>query len=150
MPEKKTIERARRAVRKGKKPSTAAGEFVREDSAHVRQGKHGARSGKQVIAIGLAKARRAGLPLAPPPEGEARSETRRSAKRDLAAGRAARTGQARGASPRDGSSTAKTARRSRAASAALVREGRAAASRRSLSRQAKPASAGRPARKSKR
>jgi hypothetical protein len=67
MPEKKTIERARRAARQGKAPSTQAGEFVREEIEHVRKGKHGARSAKQAITIGLSKARRAGVKLWPPP-----------------------------------------------------------------------------------
>jgi hypothetical protein len=64
MPEKRTVERARKKLRQGKSPSTAAGEFVREEIEHVREGKHGARSSKQAIAIGLSKARRAGVPLA--------------------------------------------------------------------------------------
>jgi hypothetical protein len=63
MPEKRTLERARKKLRAGKSPSTAAGEFVREEIEHVREGKHGARSAKQAIAIGLSKARRAGVPL---------------------------------------------------------------------------------------
>ena len=67
MPEKKTVERARRAKRQGKAPTTQAGEFVREEIEHVREGKHGARSTKQAIAIGLSKARRAGVKLPPPP-----------------------------------------------------------------------------------
>jgi len=61
MPEKKTLQRARKAKRQGKSASTQAGEFVREEMHHVRRGKHGATSTKQVIAIGLAKARRAGV-----------------------------------------------------------------------------------------
>src|ERR687898_55456 len=67
MPEKRTIERARRAKRAGKRPSTQAGEFVREEIHHVREGKHGARSTKQAIAIGLSKARRAGVKMPSPP-----------------------------------------------------------------------------------
>jgi len=63
MLEKRTVERARKKLRQGKSPSTAAGEFVREEIEHVREGKHGARSSKQAIAIGLSKARRAGVPL---------------------------------------------------------------------------------------
>ena len=66
MPEKKTIERAQEDAREGKAPSTQAGEFVREEIEHIRQGKHGARSTKQAIAIALSKARRAGVKLAPP------------------------------------------------------------------------------------
>jgi len=120
MPEQKTIERARADAREGKSPSTQAGEFVREEIEHVRQGKHGARSTKQAIAIGLSKARRAGVPLKPPAKGKASEKTRVQAKRNLA-----RAG--RKTSPK----------RSRATTAALKREGREAASRRSLSRQAR-------------
>ncbi|HTH53143.1 MAG TPA: hypothetical protein VL495_04270 [Edaphobacter sp.] len=69
MPEKRTLERAKEDLREGKSPSTAAGEFVREEIEHVREGKHGARSPQQAIAIGLSKARRAGVPLAPPKSG---------------------------------------------------------------------------------
>src|SRR5688500_8643486 len=86
MPEKKTIERAKKDKKEGKAPSTQAGEFVREEIHHVREGKHGARSTKQAIAIGLSKARRAGVKLPPPEKGEASEETRESAKRDVKAG----------------------------------------------------------------
>src|SRR2546422_5776209 len=86
MPEKETIERARKAKRQGKAPSTQAGEFVREEIEHIREGKHGAQSTKQAIAIGLSKARRAGVKLPPPKKGEAPKETRRKAKRDLKKG----------------------------------------------------------------
>ena len=86
MPEKQTVERARKAKRKGKSPSTQAGEFVREEIHHIREGKHGARSTKQAIAIGLSKARRAGVSLRPPEEGEVPEKTRRSAKRAYQAG----------------------------------------------------------------
>lgn len=79
MPEKKTIERAKRAKLKGKSPSTQAGEFVREEIEHIRKGKHGARSTKQAIAIGLSKARRAGIPLKPPAKGRVSDKTRKSA-----------------------------------------------------------------------
>ena len=63
MPEKKTLERARKDKAEGKAPSTQAGEFVREEIDHIREGKHGARSARQAIAIGLSKARRAGVDL---------------------------------------------------------------------------------------
>lgn len=66
MPEKKTLEKAREDLREGKSPTTAAGEFVREEMEHIRRGKHGAKSTKQAIAIGLSKARRSGVPLRPP------------------------------------------------------------------------------------
>src|SRR5207302_5412467 len=84
MPEKETIERVRRDRRQGKAPSTQAGEFVREEIEHVREGKHGARSTKQAIAIGLSKARRAGVELPPPKEGKAKTKTQ--AARDYAKG----------------------------------------------------------------
>src|SRR4051812_9614789 len=81
MPEKETIKRARKDARRGKSPSTQAGEFVREEMHHVREGKHGARSTKQAIAIGLSKARRPGVKLRPPKKGTASTKTRRSAER---------------------------------------------------------------------
>jgi hypothetical protein len=69
MPERKTLERARKAKSEGNAPTTQAGEFVREEIEHIREGKHGARSTKQAIAIGLSKARRAGVKLKPPKKG---------------------------------------------------------------------------------
>jgi uncharacterized protein DUF6496 len=123
MPEKKTIERARKDARQGKSPSTQAGEFVREEMDHIREGKHGARSTKQAIAIGLSKARRAGVQLKPPAKGKASERTRRQAERDTAKGRGS---QRRPAS----------AKTSRATSRALKREGHGAASRSALSRHA--------------
>ena len=121
MPEKETLERAHQDEREGKAPSTQAGEFVKEEMDHIREGKHGARSTKQAIAIGLSKARRAGVKLPPPKQGSSR--TRQQASRDLLKGR---------------SRSRKTAaRRSRAVEGALKREGRSAASRASLSRQAR-------------
>ncbi len=90
MPEKETIERARQDAREGKSPSTQAGEFVREEFEHIREGKHGARSTKQAIAIGLSKARRAGVDLKPPKPGTAPEATRTKAARDYAKGKAAR------------------------------------------------------------
>jgi len=124
MPEKKTLERARRDKREGKAPSTQAGEFVREEMEHIREGKHGARSPKQAIAIGLSKARRAGVKLSPPKKGKASARTRKQAERDLA----------RAKSGRKSSPT-----RSRARLRALKREGRGAASHSALSRQARTA-----------
>ena len=121
MPERKTIERARKDAREGKAPSTQAGEFVREELHHVREGKHGARSTKQAIAIGLSKARRAGVKL--PAKKGTSARTRGQAKRDLAKGRRPR---------RKVSST-----RSRAVRGALKREGHRAATSRSLARQAR-------------
>src|SRR4029453_4442643 len=86
MPEEATIERAREDEREGKSPSTQAGEFVREEMEHIREGKHGARSTKQAIAMGLSKARRAGVKLPPPKKGAASKETRRKAQRELKKG----------------------------------------------------------------
>ena len=124
MPEKKTLERARRDKKTGKAPSTQAGEFVREEMEHIRKGKHGARSTKQAIAIGLSKARRAGVALPPPKKGKTSEKTRKSAEG------AYKKGQARQpVSPT----------RSRARVKALKREGRGAASRSALSRQARSA-----------
>ena len=82
MPELETIERAKEDAREGKSPSTQAGEFVREEMHHIREGEHGARSTKQAIAIGLSKARRAGVKLAPPKRGTASARTRRQAARE--------------------------------------------------------------------
>ncbi|HEX9049818.1 MAG TPA: DUF6496 domain-containing protein, partial [Anaeromyxobacter sp.] len=90
MPEKRTIERAKEDLREGKQPSTAAGEFVREEIEHVREGKHGARSPRQAIAIGLSKARRAGIPLPPPKKGRVKERTRRSAEQAYEVGQGKR------------------------------------------------------------
>src|SRR5205814_1784677 len=122
MPTEKSIERARRDAEEGKSPSTQAGEFVREEIHHVRAGKHGARSTKQAIAIGLSKARRAGVPLGAPRKGKASASTRKKAARDVARGR---------------KKTKASPRRSRATSAALKREGRGATSRKALAQQAR-------------
>jgi hypothetical protein len=87
MPEKETLERAAEDKREGKAPSTQAGEFVREEIDHIREGKHGARSTKQAIAIGLSKARRAGVKLPPPAKGKASAKTRHSAALALKEGK---------------------------------------------------------------
>ena len=89
MPEKSTVDAAKEDLRKDKSPSTAAGEFVREEIDHIREGKHGARSPQQAIAIGLSKARRAGIPLKPPSSGRTSAETRRKAERDYEKGQIA-------------------------------------------------------------
>jgi hypothetical protein len=94
MPEKRTIERARRDAREGKAPTTQAGEFVREEIEHVRRGQHGARSAKQAIAIGLSKARRAGVALAPPKKGSTSENVRERARRDLERAKQPRRGSA--------------------------------------------------------
>ncbi len=93
MPEKRTMEKAKADLREGKRPSTAAGEFVREEIEHVRHGKHGARSPQQAIAIGLSKARRAGIPLPPPKKGQAQERTRRSAQASYDVGQGKRKPQ---------------------------------------------------------
>jgi hypothetical protein len=126
MPEEETIERAREDEQEGKSPSTQAGEFVREEIEHIREGKHGARSTKQAIAIGLSKARRAGVKLPAPKKGAAPKETRRKAKRELKKG-----AKSKAKSP--------SRTRSRAITKALKREGRSAASKKALSRQARSA-----------
>lgn len=123
MPDPKTLKRAAEDKREGKSASTQAGEFVREEMEHVREGKHGARSAKQAIAIGLSKARRAGVALKAPPEGTVSAKARRGAKRASAVGKR--------------KATAPSPRRSRAATTALKREGSSAASPAALSRQAK-------------
>ena len=129
MPRKETIERARRDARQGKSPSTQAGEFVKEEIDEIRAGKHGARSAKQAIAIGLSKARRAGVPVPPPKKGQVSEQTRRKAQQEYRKGQDG--GAARKPSPK----------RSRATLRALRREGTSAASPQALSRQAKAAAA---------
>src|SRR5213592_1712773 len=131
MPEQETIERAREDEREGKSPSTQAGEFVREEMEHIREGEHGARSPQQAIAIGLSKARQAGVDLPPPKKGTTSEKTRRSAERAYEKGH-------RGARPKP------SPKRSRAIKAALKREGHSAASRQALSRQARSSAARRP------
>src|SRR5438445_11811842 len=133
MPEEEPVERAREDEREGKSPSTQAGEFVREEMEHIREGEHGARSPQQAIAIGLSKARRAGVKLPPPKRGKQSARTRNQAKRDLAT------------APRGGRKKPSRTR-SRATRGALKREGRSAASRKALSRQARSAARRRSAR----
>jgi hypothetical protein len=122
MPEKQTIENAKTKKREGKSPSSQAGEFVREEMHHIREGKHGARSPEQAIAIGLSKARRAGVNLQAPKKGKTSEATRNSAQSALKAGRSKRK---------------PSAGRSRATRRALSHEGRAAASPSSLARHAR-------------
>jgi hypothetical protein len=124
MPEHETLRRAKQDKAAGKAPTTQAGEFVREEMDHIREGKHGARSTKQAIAIGLSKARRAGVKLPPPEKGAASEKTRQSAES------AYREGQS-------GERHRTSAKRSRATTQALKREGHSAASKGALSRQAK-------------
>ncbi len=125
MPERKTMQRAAQDKRAGKAPSTQAGEFVKEEMDHIREGKHGARSSRQAIAIGLSKARRAGVDLPPPKKGNASESTRRSAARDSEKGHESH-----------GSATAPSSSRSRATTGALKKEGHAAASKQALSQHA--------------
>lgn len=132
MPEKKAMQRARKNKAEGKSPSTQAGEFVREEIHHIRQGRHGARNPRQAIAIGLSEARRAGVGLPPPKKGQAKPSTRRGAERDLEKGRG------------PGRSTSR--KRSRAATERLKREPRSSASRKALSRQGSRAASRRTAR----
>lgn len=127
MPEAKTIERARRDKRQGKSSTTQAGEFVREEMHHIREGKHGARSPQQAIAIGLSKARRAGVDLPPPEKGKTSKKTRRSAER------AWRRGQ--GEPPKRKPS----AKRSKSIHRALERESKSTASTAARAKQAKSA-----------
>ena len=131
MPDKTTLQRAKKDKREGKSASTQAGEFVHEEIKHIREGKHGARSAKQAIAIGLSKARRAGVDLPPPKKGTVSKRTRQSAAS------AYREGQS---GDHEVSRT-----RSRATRQALKHEGRAAASTKALAKQARAAAARKPA-----
>jgi hypothetical protein len=126
MPEKETMERAREDAREGKSPSSQAGEFVREEMHHIREGKHGAASTKQAIAIGLSKARRAGVKLKAPRNGKTSAKTAEQARRDYQKGQSH-------------SSRRPSAKRSRATSEALKKEGHTAASRSALSTEVRAA-----------
>jgi hypothetical protein len=132
MPEKRTIERARKDKRAGKAPTTQAGEFVREEIRKIRRGKHGARSPEQAIAIGLSEARRAGVDLPPPEKGKAKASTRKSAKYAYEAGQGKRK-------------TRRQPRVSRAVSEVLQREPRSTVSKKALSQHAKRAASRRTA-----
>src|SRR6266542_4249151 len=116
MPWKTTTDRAKKDLAEGKRPTTAAGEFVKEEMEHIRRGKHGARSTKQAIAIGLSKARREGIPLKPPQQGKTSASTRRKAEQDYEVGQHKRK-------PR-----ASSRRRSRVREEVMKREPRSAAS----------------------
>jgi hypothetical protein len=124
MPEKRTVEKAKKDLRQGKSPTTAAGEFVHEEIEHIREGKHGARSTKQAIAIGLSKARRAGVPLRPPKKGETTERTRRAATSAYEVGQGKRKSKPSPA-------------RSKAMRQRLKREPRSTVSKKALSKQAK-------------
>ncbi|HET9099478.1 MAG TPA: DUF6496 domain-containing protein [Acidobacteriaceae bacterium] len=127
MPEKSTVRKAKQDLREGKSPTTAAGEFVKQEIEHVREGKHGARSPKQAIAIGLSEARRAGIPVKPPARGKASQSTRQKAERDYEKGQK---------NPQTGE---KLNARREARQKALKREPKSSASHAALSRQAKSA-----------
>jgi hypothetical protein len=127
MPEKKTVQRARKDAQDGKAPTTQAGEFVREEIDHIREGKHGARSPKQAIAIGLSKARRAGVKLPPPKKGTTSEATRKKAEREYAKAESGETAKK------------PAAKRSQARQNALKKESRRAASHGALSKQAREA-----------
>src|ERR1700748_498815 len=124
MPEENIKKRAMKDLREGKSPSTAAGEFVHEEIEHVREGKHGARSPQQAIAIGLSKARRAGVPLPPPAKGKTSESTRKSAEREYEKGQ-------------QGETKPPSARASRARERVLEKEPRSSASHLELSKHAK-------------
>jgi len=124
MPEKETLKRAEQDRKEGKSPSTQAGEFVREEIDHVREGRHGVANTKQAIAIGLSKARRAGVKLAPPKKGTTSEATRKKAQRDSA---------------KSHTHSKPSPKRSRATSVALKKEPKSAVSHAALSRQAKSA-----------
>ncbi len=124
MPKKATVQRAKKLKREGKSASTQAGEFIKETMDDIREGKIGARSTKQAIAIGLSKARRAGVDLPPPPKGKTSEKTRKNAERAYRAGQ-------------DHPDKPANPKRSKATRKALQREGHEAASHEALSRQAK-------------
>ena len=128
MPDRETVKKAKEDLREGKSPTTAAGEFVHHEIEHVREGKHGARSAKQAIAIGLSKARRAGIPLKPPKEGKTSASTRQKAERDY------EKGQKNPQTSEEGST-----KRGRSHMKAMQREPKSSASHSALSRQAKSA-----------
>jgi hypothetical protein len=132
MPEKRIIERARKAKRAGKAPTTQAGEFIREEIHEIRRGKHGARSPEQAIAIGLSKARRAGVDLPPPKKGKVKERTRKSAQYAYEAGQGKRK-------------TRRQPRVSRAVSQVLKQEPRSTVSKTALSRHAERAASRRTA-----
>jgi hypothetical protein len=125
MPEKRTFQRAEEDLREGKSATTAAGEFVHEEIEHVREGKHGARSTKQAIAIGLSKARRAGVPLPPPKKGRVSERTRRAAEREYEIGQGKKPAHA------------PSRKRSRAVTRALEHEPKSTVSKQALAKHAK-------------
>jgi hypothetical protein len=139
MPQRKTVERARKAKRAGKSASTQAGEFVREQIRKVRRRKHGARSPQQAIAIGLSEARRAGVGLPPPRKGKAKKATRKSATYAYEAGQRKRTPKRRPRVARAVSGVTKKEPRTAVSRAALSRRAKAAAARRKKTSRRAPA-----------
>jgi hypothetical protein len=135
MPEKKTVQRAKKAKKQGKAASTQAGAYVEEEIEHVRRGKHGAKSPQQAIAIGLSKARRSGVNIKPPKAGKSSAATRKRAQRDLKAGKSR-------------ASKKVSPKRSRATTKALKKEGRSSTSKRALSKHAKSVARSRSTKKS--
>jgi hypothetical protein len=129
MPDEATTKKANEDLREGKSPTTAAGEFVHEEIEHVREGKHGARSPQQAIAIGLSKARRAGIPVKPPAKGKTSESTRHKAERDYEKGQT---------NPQTTSEEG-TTKRGRSRMEAMKREPKSSASHSALSRHAKSA-----------
>jgi hypothetical protein len=132
MPARRTLQKARKDKREGKSSTTQAGEFVHEEIRNIRRGRHGARSPQQAIAIGLSKARRAGVALRPPRKGKAKASTRKSAEYAYEAGQGKRK-------------TRRQPRVSRAVSRVLKREPRKSASRTALSKQTRRAASRRSA-----
>jgi hypothetical protein len=130
MPDLETVRKAKQDLKEGKSPTTAAGEFVHQEIEHVREGKHGVRSPKQAIAIGLSEARRAGIPLKPPPSGKTNTATKKKAKRDYEQGQRSPMTREEGSSPRG-----------RARMKAMKREPKNTLSHAALSHQAKDAAA---------
>ncbi|MET3592102.1 MULTISPECIES: DUF6496 domain-containing protein [Mesorhizobium] len=130
MPDKKTIEKARQDKREGKSPSTQASEFVREEIDEIRRGKHGARSTKQAIAIGLSEARRAGVDLPPPKKGKVKESTRKSAEYAYEVGQGERKPKRRPKVSKAVSEVLQDEPKSSASHEALSRQTKRAASRR--------------------
>jgi len=142
MPKKATLERARRDKRQGKSASTQAGEFVREQIDEIRAGKHGARSTKQAIAIGLSEARRAGVKLGTPAKGRASASTRRKAAQDSRRGRTHPVRSEADVNPRRSAATKRALKRestSTASTSALSRQARSAARKRSAADRSRAA-----------
>ena len=136
MPRQEIIRKAKQDKRAGKSASTQAGEFVKDEIDKIRRGKHGARSTKQAIAIGLSEARRAGVDLPPPRKGRTKKSTRRSAKYAYEVGQGKRTPKRRPRVSRAVESVLKKEPRSTASRSALSKQGRRASRRTAASRTA--------------